>query len=117
MFQQIKKLLKIEDVIEFYHEAPRHKKYICPFHDDRHPSLSIHSENQIFKCFVCETKGDLITFTAKLFGLSNIDACKKLNDDFRLNLNMDKNYKKVASEFMYKKKNKKENKMNTYLNL
>lgn len=90
MFQQIKQLLKIEDVVEFYHEAPRHKKYICPFHQDKNPSLSIDRNKQIFKCFVCEIGGDLITFTAKLFGLSNLDACKKLNDDFRLNLISDK---------------------------
>ena len=86
MFQQIKQMLKIEDVVEFYHEAPRRNKYICPFHQDKHPSMSVSKNKQIFKCFVCEAGGDLITFTAKLFGLSNLDACKKLNDDFRLNL-------------------------------
>ena len=86
MFQQIKQMLKIEDVVEFYHEAPKHKKYICPFHGDKNPSMAINRNKQIFKCFTCEVGGDLITFTAKLFGLSNLDACKKLNDDFRLNL-------------------------------
>ena len=90
MFQQIKHMLKIEDVVEFYHEAPRHKKYICPFHNDKIPSMAINKNKQIFKCFVCEVCGDLITFTAKLFGLSNLDACKKLNDDFRLNLMEDR---------------------------
>jgi len=79
-------MLKVEDVIEFYHEKPKHKKYICPFHNDKVPSLSVNYNRQIFKCFVCEVGGDLITFTAKLFNLSNLDACKKLNDDFRLNL-------------------------------
>lgn len=86
MFQQIKQMLKIEDVVEFYHEAPKHKKYICPFHQDKHPSMAVNKNKQIFKCFVCEVGGDLITFTAKLFGLSNLHACKKLNDDFRLNI-------------------------------
>ena len=107
MFQQIKNMLKIEDVVEFYHEAPRHKKYICPFHQDKHPSMAINKNKQIFKCFVCEVGGDLITFTAKLFGLSNLDACKKLNDDFKLNLNMDKPDQKTTSEFLLKKEQEK----------
>ena len=90
MFHQIKQILRIENVIEFYHEEPRHKKYICPFHKEENPSMAINKSKQIFKCFTCEVGGDLITFTAKLFGLSNLDACKKLNDDFRLNLIGDK---------------------------
>ncbi len=107
MFQEIKQLLKIEDVVEFYHEAPRRKKYICPFHNDKIPSMAVNHNKQIFKCFVCEVGGDLITFVAKLFGLSNLDACKKLNDDFRLNLNMDKPDKKTTSDFLHKKQQEK----------
>ena len=26
---------------------------LCPFHDDTNPSMSISSEKQIYKCFVC----------------------------------------------------------------
>jgi len=103
MFQEIKQRLKIEDVIEFYHEKPHHKKYICPFHNDKIPSLSVNYNRQIFKCFVCEVGGDLITFTAKLFNLSNLDACKKLNDDFRLNLSIDKPDNKTSSEFLHRR--------------
>ena len=100
-------MIKIEDVVEFYHESPRRNKYICPFHEDEHPSMAVSKNKQIFKCFVCEVGGDLITFTAKLFGLSNLEACKKLNDDFRLNLNIDKPDKKTSSEFLHKKEQEK----------
>jgi hypothetical protein len=35
---------------------------------------------------VCGAGGDAITFTAKLFGLKNYDACKKLVADFGLHI-------------------------------
>ena len=79
----------IVDVISHYTSVQKHgRQYrcICPFHDDHDPSLKINTERQIYKCFVCGAGGDLITFTAKLHGLSNIDACKKLDQDFHLGL-------------------------------
>ena len=59
-------------------------QFICPFHNDHKPSASI--KKDYFNCFVCGAGGDLITFTAKLHGLSNINACKKLVSDFGLNI-------------------------------
>ena len=38
---------------------------ICPFHDDTNPSLSISPELRIFKCFVCGTGGNAISFIQK----------------------------------------------------
>lgn len=37
---------------------------ICPFHDDRHPSLVVNEKKQIFKCFSCDTAGDVIRFVS-----------------------------------------------------
>lgn len=54
-------------------------KIICPFHDDKTPSLSINTQKGCFKCFTCDAKGgDLITFHMKLKGIGFIDACKQL---------------------------------------
>lgn len=51
---------------------------ICPFHDDNHPSLSISPERQIFKCFVCGTAGNAITFVSKYEKISFDDAVRKV---------------------------------------
>lgn len=51
---------------------------ICPFHDDNHPSLSISPERQIFKCFVCGTAGNAITFVSKYEKISFEDAVRKV---------------------------------------
>lgn len=52
----------------------------CPFHEDKHPSLKLNED--YFFCFGCGASGDVIDFTAKLFGVSLKDAVTKLAADF-----------------------------------
>lgn len=85
IFEDVKQQLNIRQVVEHYgYKVNRANQFICPFHNDHKPSASI--KNDYFNCFVCGAGGDLITFTAKLHGLSNINACKKLDQDFHLGL-------------------------------
>ena len=85
IFEDVKRQLNIRQVVEFYgFKVNRAGQFICPFHNDHKPSASI--KKDYFNCFVCGAGGDLITFTAKLHGLSNINACKKLVSDFGLNI-------------------------------
>ena len=51
----------------------------CPFHEDHHPSMKVDDR---FYCFGCGASGDVIDFTARLFGLSPYDTAKKLETDF-----------------------------------
>ena len=55
----------------------------CPFHRDRHPSMKLNED--YFFCFGCHATGDVIDFTARLFGISLKDAVKKLAADFGIN--------------------------------
>ena len=52
----------------------------CPFHRDRHPSMKLNED--YFFCFGCHATGDVIDFTARLFGISLKDAAEKLAEDF-----------------------------------
>ena len=52
----------------------------CPFHEDKHPSLKLNED--YFFCFGCGASGDVIDFTARLFGISPKDATEKLAADF-----------------------------------
>ena len=54
----------------------------CPFHKDSHPSLKLNED--YFFCFGCGTHGDVIDFTAKLWGLSTQEAVEKLRNDFEI---------------------------------
>ena len=52
---------------------------LCPFHDDKNPSLRINIRNGAFKCFVCDAKGgDIIAFHMQRHSLPFIEACKSL---------------------------------------
>ena len=85
IFDEVKQSLNIRQVVEFYGvKVGRNNTFCCPFHNDTKPSASI--KKDYFNCFVCGAGGDLITFTAKLHGLRNYDACKKLASDFHLNV-------------------------------
>ena len=51
----------------------------CPFHQDKTPSMKV---DRRFHCFGCGEDGDVIDFTAKLFGLPPKEAAEKLAGDF-----------------------------------
>lgn len=51
----------------------------CPFHEDKDPSLKL---DKRFHCFGCGADGDVINFTAQLFGMNNKEAAEKLTGDF-----------------------------------
>ena len=85
IFDEVKEQLNIRQVVEFYgSNVNRAGQLICPSHNDHRPSASL--KKDYVNCLVCGAGGDIITFTAKLHGLSNINACKKLVSDFGLNI-------------------------------
>ncbi|WP_051599925.1 DNA primase [Mycoplasma elephantis] len=51
---------------------------LCPFHDDKNPSLSISQEKQIFKCFSCGTSGNVIKFIELYNNIRFLEALKNL---------------------------------------
>lgn len=63
---------------------------LCPFHDDTNPSMSISSEKQIYKCFVCGNSGNVFNFIMEYEHLSFRDAilylAKKYNMEGEFNL-------------------------------
>ena len=59
---------------------------LCPFHAEKTPSMKIYDNG--FKCFGCGEGGDIIKFVEKQFEFSPINACRKLNDDFGLGIDI-----------------------------
>lgn len=98
LFEEIKKLLNIKEVVLYYGlKLTQNDMACCPFHSDKTPSLKINKENY-FYCFGCGVKGDVITFVEKMFSLSPIDAAKKLDNDFDLNLNKNRTQVKIIKK-------------------
>jgi len=68
----------IVDVISHYTSLRKAgKEYIgrCPFHHENHPSLQVNQEKQLFYCFSCQRKGDLINFIMQIEDLDTKRAC------------------------------------------
>ena len=90
VFSEIKYRLAMPEVARFYGlEMNRAGMACCPFHDDKTPSLKVYDDH--FYCFGCGATGDCTGFVAKLFGLRQIDAAKKISEDFGLGL-FDRNF-------------------------
>ena len=54
---------------------------LCPFHDDRHPSLHFNVSKNTYKCYVCDAHGGPIDLVMNHLKRSFVDACKWLADD------------------------------------
>ena len=59
----------------------RHGMAVCPFHNDKNPSMKV---DKRFHCFACQADGDAVDFVSRLFGLSSKEAAMKLADDFSI---------------------------------
>ena len=82
-FQNVKYGVSCREAAERYGvEVNHHGMALCPFHNDRHPSLYVADDH--YYCFACGEHGDVIDFVSKLFRLSLYDAAQKLAADFRL---------------------------------
>lgn len=55
-------------------------KALCPFHNEKTPSFTVSPEKQLFKCFGCDTGGNVITFLQKHEGKTFIEAVEWLAD-------------------------------------
>ena len=83
IFEIVKENVNLREAAELYGiDVNRYSKALCPFHNDRHPSLYV-ADNHYY-CFTCGEHGDVIDFVSKLFQLSLYDAARKLAADFHL---------------------------------
>ena len=46
----------------------------CPFHDDRHPSLRINTQKQVWRCDPCDLGGDVFAFVRQFNKCSFLEA-------------------------------------------
>lgn len=81
-FERIKAGTDIVRVIESHGVALRRegKDYVglCPFHEDRRPSLRVTPGKGLFRCMSCEASGNVIQFVARRESLTEREAALKL---------------------------------------
>lgn len=96
IFQTVKENVTARQAAgEYGFKVNKNGMLCCPFHNDRHPSMKV---DKGFYCFACGSKGDVITFVAKLFHLTPLEAVKKLAEDFQIPLPKESGKKHRTSE-------------------
>lgn len=82
VFEAVKQTVTTRQAAENYGiHVNRAGKANCPFHNDRTPSMKV---DKRFHCFGCGADGDVIDFTAQLYGLDVKSAAEKLAADFQI---------------------------------
>src|SRR6202789_2712566 len=49
---------------------------LCPFHNEKTPSFSVHATRQFFHCFGCGVSGDVFAFVQKIENLTFPEAVR-----------------------------------------
>ena len=80
VFEAVKPNVTTRQAAEMYGiKVNRHGMAVCPFHNDKNPSMKV---DKRFHCFACQADGDAVDFVSRLFGLPCKEAAMKLADDF-----------------------------------
>ena len=53
---------------------------LCPFHQEKTPSFSVHATNQFFHCFGCGVSGDVFSFVQKIENITFPEAVRVIAD-------------------------------------
>lgn len=84
--ETIEKVLQRSDIVDVISEFVPLKKSgrnfmgVCPFHNDKGPSMSVSREKQLYHCFGCGASGNIVGFIMKIRNLEYVDAIKYLAD-------------------------------------
>ena len=89
---EIKSRLPAREVLEFYGLTVDRAGFCkCPFHQgDNTGSLKVYDGDRGWHCFGCGAGTSVVDFVMQYFGLSFIEAQRKINDDFQLGIQMDR---------------------------
>jgi len=80
VFDAVKQNISIREVAERYgFTVTRSGMIVCPFHNDKTPSMKV---DRRFHCFGCQADGDAVDFVSRFYGISARDAAVKIANDF-----------------------------------
>lgn len=87
--ENLKNIVDIADVVGSY--IPLKKSganfvCVCPFHNDKHPSMSVSPSKGIYHCFSCKAGGDAIKFVMEYEKLGYVEAIEKLASIYNISL-------------------------------
>ena len=66
----------VGDYVKLKKAGAQNYSGLCPFHNEKTPSFSVHSTRQFFYCFGCGVKGDVFTFVQKIENVTFVEAVR-----------------------------------------
>ena len=76
LFEAVKQNVTTRQAAERYGiRIRRNGMAVCPFHNDKNPSMKL---DRRFHCFGCQADGDAVDFVSRLFGLPSKEAAMKI---------------------------------------
>ena len=82
VFEAVKQSVTTRQAAERYGvRVGRTGMCVCPFHDDKNPSMKV---DRRFHCFGCQADGDVIDFVSRLENASPKEAALMLAQDFSI---------------------------------
>ncbi len=89
IFDDCKTAVSLQEAVKHYGFTPNQAGFICcPFHNEKTASMKLYEHS--FHCFGCGAHGSVIDFVMMLFNLEPLEAVKRLNEDFMLQLDLDR---------------------------
>lgn len=86
--QIIESISIVDEVSKHVQLKPHNQEMLglCPFHVEDTPSFYVNPLKRLYYCFGCQSGGNIITFRAKISGLTNRDALEALANDHNITL-------------------------------
>ena len=76
-------------------KAGKEFKAVCPFHNDKNPSLTISPSKGFYHCFSCGAHGTALGFLMEYEHLSFVEAIESLASDLGLEVPYEKSSKPI----------------------
>ena len=66
----------VGDYVKLKKAGAQNYSGLCPFHNEKTPSFSVHATLQFFHCFGCGVSGDVFTFVQKIENVTFVEAVR-----------------------------------------
>lgn len=90
VFEKVRRTVSARDIAERNGFHANRTGFIeCPFHNEKTPSLKLYEDGHWY-CFGCGQGGSSVDFAMRLYGVSALEAVRRLDSDFHLGLELDR---------------------------
>ena len=66
----------VGDYIKLRKTGAQNFSGLCPFHNEKSPSFSVHATRQFYHCFGCQASGDVLSFVQKIENITFPEAVR-----------------------------------------